>query len=490
MTDEVVVGIDLGTTSCKASAFSLDGTLLGHGSASCAVNRPFPGWVEQDPLQYWESAVSAVRQALVDIDPTSVLALACCGHTPSLVLVNRAGFPTRPAIIWQDSRAAREAEWLNGEIADAQWRDWLGMDLPRNASYPPARLLWLRAHEPEVLASSYQALQPKDYLNYRLTGKMASDYWSSKGLIHLATGQPVVAYREALRLNPDLAPLCFHPHQLLGALTPEAAQQLGLPSGVPVAVGWSDAMCGMLGTGALAESGLAFDISGTSEIVGLTARQEPLKHEGVLVAPILDTDLRVIYGPTQTSGGAVAWFRENFGYQHIDERDLDVVAAAQSEGLLFLPYLEGERAPIWQPSARGVFFGISLAHTRAHFLRAVLEGVAFSIRHVLEMAELATGSAPVTVHLAGGGTTSTLWKQIRADVLGKPIQATTVRDAGTLGAAMLAAMATQAFGDIATASSAMVRVCPAIEPDSALRGGYDQLYRTYRQLYRAVSDLY
>jgi xylulokinase len=491
MTQPVVIGVDLGTTGCKADAYSLSGEILGHGATSCTVNRPLPNWVEQDCAQYWESAVGAIRQALASIEPSTVIGLACCGHTPSLVLLDGEGRPVRPAIIWQDSRASAEASSLEREIGSGQWKEWLGLDLPRNASYPPARLRWLRTHEPAALLKTRHLLQPKDYLNYLLTGKMASDYWGSKGLVHLTTGQPIEAYRKVLEIDPALAPACRHPHHLLGSLSSESARALGLAEGVPVAIGWTDALCGMLGTGALAESGSAFDIAGTSEIVGLTSANEPLNHDGVLVAPILDTELRVVYGPTQSSGGAVDWFVSTFLPKHGREPlAVDELPSPASAELLFLPYLEGERAPIWDPKARGVFFGVSVQHTKSDFLRAVLEGVAFSIRHVLETAEQATGLAASTLHLSGGGATSAVWNRIKADVLGRTVQPTFVRDAGTLGAAMLAALAVQAFSDLKAATAAMVRQRPPVLPNSEMSIRYDHLYRTYRELYRRVRDLY
>jgi xylulokinase len=492
MTQPVVIGVDLGTTSCKAGAFSLSGELLGHGVSSCTVNRPLPNWVEQDCPQFWDSAVGAIRQALASIEPSAVIGLACCGHTPSLVLLDGDGRPVRPAIIWQDSRASSEASSLEQEIGPEQWKDWLGLDLPRNASYPPARLRWLRTHEPAALLKTRQLVQPKDYVNYLLTSQLASDYWGSKGLVHLSTGEPIEAYRSVLGIDPALAPPCRHPHQLLGPLSSESASALGLPKGVPVATGWTDALCGMLGTGALAQSGSAFDIAGTSEIVGLTSETEPVNHSGVLVAPILDTGLRVVYGPTQTSGGAVDWFVSTF---YSKQGAGDVVAvdgfpARTPSDLLFLPYLEGERSPIWDPKARGLFFGVSLEHTKADFFRAVLEGVAFSIRHVLETAEQATGLTADTLHLSGGGASSPVWNRIKSEVLGRRVQPTFVRDAGTLGAAMLAALAVHAFSDLKEASEAMVRQRPPVLPNKERSSRYDQLYRTYRELYRRVRDLY
>jgi xylulokinase len=492
MTEPAVIGVDLGTTGCKAGVFGLSGDLLGHGFSPCEVKRPLANWAEQDCSELWNSAVAAIRRALVGIDPSAVIGLACCGHTPSLVLLDGKGHPVRPAIIWQDSRAAAEASALENEIGPTQWKEWLGLDLPRNASYPPARLRWLRTHEPEILLKTRHLLQPKDYLNYRLTGKLASDYWGSKGLVHLSTGKPILAYRELLDIDPALAPACQHPHHLLGTIASESAKILGLPAGLPVATGWTDALCGMLGTGALAQSGSAFDIAGTSEIVGLTSATEPLNHQGVLVAPILDTDLRVVYGPTQTSGGAVDWFVSTFLPEQTagESRAIDDLIGPTSGGLLFLPYLEGERAPIWDPKARGVFFGVSLEHTRAHFLRAVLEGVAMSIRHVLETAEQATGIRASTLHLSGGGATSAAWNRIKSDILGRQVQPTLVRDAGTLGAAMLAALAVCAFSNLREASAAMVRLGPAVMPNEETYAQSHQLYRTYRELYQRVRDLY
>lgn len=481
-----VVGIDLGTSGCKAGAFTLDGEQVGRGSAPCTVRRPRPGWVEQDPEEYWTSAVTAIRQAVRGVDPASVIALAVCGHTPSLVLVDDAGTPVRPAIVWQDSRAAAEAAALDAEVPAVEWREWLGMDLPRNASYPPARLRWLQRHEPAVLRRIRCALQPKDYLNFRLTGVMGSDYWSSKGLVHLQTGEPVTALADLVGLDHTLAPPCSYPHHLLGSLSPTPAGQIGLPAGIGVATGWSDAMAGMLGSGALAGSGLAFDIAGTSEIVGLTTHREPGRTDGVLVAPVLDTDLHIVYGPTQSSGGAVQWCLDTL-YPDTPEADVDVLAAPDAEDLIFLPYLEGERAPIWDARARGVFFRISSTHTRAHFLRAVLEGVAFSVRHVLETAQQGTGIDVAEVRVCGGGQ-SHRRNALKAAVTGKPIRPALVSEGGTLGAAMLAALAAGRFAGIGEAGGAMVRLAPPIEPET--RGKYDTRYREYLALYRAVRDLY
>ncbi len=491
MTGESVIGVDLGTTGCKAGLFSLSGELLGYGASPCAVKRGAANLVEQDCSEYWESAVESIRQALSKVDPAEIIGIGCCGHTPSLVFLDEAGESVRPAITWQDNRAASEAAALDREFTPQQWKDLLGLDLPRNGSYPPARLRWLRSNEPETLSRTRQLLQPKDYLNYRLTGQLASDYWGSKGLVHLRTGAPVKAYREMFDIDPSLAPRCKHPHEFLGTLTSKSASALGLTEEVLVATGWTDAMCGMLGTGALANSSSAFDIAGTSEIVGLTSLQEPENHPGVLVAPVLDTNLRVIYGPTQSSGGALDWFISGFLSKQsaFDIQSIDDLIGPDSDGLVFLPYLEGERAPIWDPNARGVFYGISLKHTPGHFLRAVLEGVAFSIRHVLETAESASGVSTKDLYISGGGATSSQWNQIKADVLGKRVKPTLVRDAGTLGAAILAALAAGVFPDLKSAVEGMVRERPTVTPNEESHTRYDQLYQTYRELYKRLRGL-
>jgi xylulokinase len=391
---------------------------------------------------------------------------------------------------WQDTRAVGEAAELEREVGEDLWRTWLGMELPRNPSYPPARLHWLQRHEPEALRSTRWLLQPKDFVNLRLTGVAGSDYWSSKGLVHLETGEPIEAYRRLLGVDPALAPPCHHPHRCLGPLAEPAAGELGVPAGIPVATGWSDAMAGMLGTGALTQDGLAFDIAGTSEIVGLTAAHAPADADGALIAPVLDSERRVIYGPTQSGGAALEWFLRGFypAAERVDLAAIDSLLPSSSEGLLFLPYLEGERAPLWDPAARGVFFRIAASHTRAHFLRAVLEGVAFSVRHVLEVAETAARAPATEVRVSGGGAQSAGWNAIKAAALNRPVRPTLVRDAGTLGAAILAALVASTFRDAREASAAMVRLGPAIAPDDA--GRYETLYREYRDLYRALRPLF
>jgi xylulokinase len=251
-----------------------------------------------------------------------------------------------------------------------------------------------------------------------------------------------------------------------------------------VAIGWSDAMAGMLGTGALADAGLAFDIAGTSEIVGLTAKGEPPYSDGLLIAPVLDTDLHIIYGPTQTSGGALQWFVDAFCSE--EERNslpaLLLEADRATEDMIFLPYLEGERAPIWNPHVRGAFHRISSTHTKGHFLRAVLEGVAFSIRHVLDIAQKAIGASSSGLLLSMGGAALPAWNQIKADVLGIQVQPTAVPDAGTLGAAMLAALAAQEFEDIRSVSRAMVRLADPVDPRPDAHCHYDELYRDYLRM--------
>jgi xylulokinase len=488
MREPAVIGIDLGTSACKAAVYDLHGRLLGEGSAPCRVECLRPGWVEQNPEEYWRSAVEAVRQAIAALDRQRVVALACCGHTPSLVLLDRRGRPVRPAIIWQDTRAQDEATAL-AEIGPEQWRQWLGMELPANASFPPARLRWLARHEPETLANTALVLQPKDYLNYRLTGIAAGDYWSSKGLAHLTTGEPVAAYAELVGLDPRAIPPCNFPHRRLGTLLPAAAAELGLPAGITVAVGWSDAMGGMLGSGALARAGLAFDLAGTSEIVGMTAEREPEETGGLLLAPVLDTPRRIVYGPTQTSGGALHWFIDRFYGGEAPERWEEVLPASAA-GLVFLPYLQGERAPLWDEQARGVFFRIDLAHTREHFLRAVLEGVACSVRHVLSTAEEAIGSTAGEVRLAGGGGRLAVWNRIKASVLGTVVRPVEAGEAGTLGAAMLAALAAGEFGRVDEASAAMVRLGEPVLPGAERAAEYERLYREYRELYLRLTELF
>jgi xylulokinase len=482
-----LLGVDVGTTSVKASLYSPTGDLLAEASEPAQVERPREGWLEQDPEEIWR-AVRAAVGALPPPAKQDVASIGVCGHSPALILLDGAGRPVRPAILWQDRRAAAESAELAARLGDRAV-EVLGGPLPVTPSYPHPRLLWLRRNEPDVLDQALHALDTKDYVNYRLTGAVASDPWSAKGLTNMALGRPIEAWRELLGVDPAIGPPTRPASSPCGPLSAEAAAALGLPAGTTVAIGWTDGACSMLGTGCFAAPGVAYLVAGTSEVIGTTV-PDPPSDPRIQSAPGPDPRWTLLMGPTQASGASATWLG---GILNATPQELLILAEQSppgADGLLFLPYLEGERAPIWNPNARGVLFGLASRHGRADLARAVLEGVAHSARHVLETIEAVTDRRFGELRICGGGSRSPLWNQIKADLLGRTVRATAAAETTSLGAAMLGAVAAGLFPSLDEAASALVRLGDAYEPRADLRALYDDAHRRYVALYPRVRDLF
>ncbi len=491
------VGLDVGTTSTKGAVVDAAGHILAVTSVPYPVSRPRPGWAEQDPHDYVDASVRVIRELLAapGVDASSVAALCGSGQAPTHLLLDTRGEPVRPAILWQDTRASAEADALAREVPADAMASIIGMNWPVDASNPLARGRWLATHEPEVLARAAHLLIPKDYVHYALTGVMRTDAWSAKGLVHQATRQ-IVEGIEALGCLPArIIPPAGSPRDVVGHVTAEASRRTGLPRGIPVACGWTDGMVAMLGSGSLGHAGLAGDVSGTSEVTGVTVAGEPAVVGRLMAARVVDTDHWILYGPTQASGASLGWVMRTVmlpGDPVTPEaRQSAALALAArvapgADGLVFLPYLEGERAPIWNPRARGAFAGLSTATEPGHLVRAVLEGVACSVRHILGLAETNGGTPIREVRVAGGGARVALWNQIKADVTGYVFRPCETSENGVLGSAILAATGAGHFSDVASASDAMVRLGDPVLPDSAHRETYDDLFRRYVAMYPAI----
>jgi len=482
------VAIDLGTTFCKAAAFDAQGRRRGLGRAPCAVSRPQLGWVEQEPDEWWRAATAALQGLwATGVDPEAVAAVGLSGHF-STAFVDAGGRSVRPAITWLDGRAVAEAEWLETEVGPDRLRRALGIDLPISAAMPHARLLWLARHEPRSfgrLAATYQA---KDYLVERLTGERATDRHSELGLLNIATGKADAEYLALLGLRPEQVPPPSDPFAVVGAVTSPAARATGLRPGTKVVCGWIDAYCAMLGTG-LGEGGTAFDIAGTSEVVGTQGCPQPGGDaRGQLIIP-LTADRTVIYALMSCGADSLAWVRDLVGRPAYATALREAAAVPSgADGVLFLPYLEGERSPVWDAGARGCFVGLHRSHGRGHAVRAVLEGVAHAIRQNLAGGQ-AAGAFPLEgVRLSGGGAQARLWCRIKADVLGLPVTTTAESETGALGAAMLAAIGAGAHADFPAAVRAMVRTRDSYRPDPAAHEAHSLAHERYLRLYAATRE--
>ena len=480
----MLLGLDLGTGSVKALLLSGGGDVLGEGSAAYPVRSPRPGWAESDPEGWWEACAAAAVRSAVGDRAASVRTLGFSGQMHGVVLSDDAGVPIRPAVLWADTRSA-------GQL-DAYRK--LPEELYRLLANPPAAgmagpsLLWLRDNEPEGYRAATWALQPKDWLRLRLTGEAAAEPSDASAtlLYDLETdewSEPVV---EALGLRPDLLAPLVPSGARAGRLLADAAERFGLPAGLPVAAGAGDAAAAALGTGLLEPGRAQLTVGTGGQILAPRVRFDP--------DPYLRTHLyRAAHeGPSgrlyamaaiQNAGLALEWVLKTLGASWQDAYREAFPVEPGAGGVLFLPYLSGERTPHLDPGARGAWTGLGLDHGRAHLLRAAFEGVAFALREGVEALESA-GVGISELRLAGGGAMEEPWRRLLADVLGRELSVlpdAVAARASARGAAFLAGVAA---GDYETAADTLAfapEPVGTVPPANA--GAYEDAYARYKELY-------
>jgi xylulokinase len=477
----VLVGLDLGTSSVKALCMGEDGSILGEGSSSYPVRSPRAGWAESSPEEWWDAAVEATKTA-VGPHGARVAALGLSGQMHGVVLADERGRPSRPAVLWADARSAGQLE---------AYRE-LDEDARRRLANPPAvgmagpSLLWLRDHEPEACASARWALQPKDWLRLRLTGEVAAEPSDASATLLYDLRSDGWAYRvvEALGLRGDLLPPLIASADVAGTLTRDAAGRLGLRAGLPVAAGAADTAAAMLGGGLLRPGSVQLTVGTGGQIVAPKSSPEPDPRERTHLYRAAAPDLWYSMAAIQNAGLALEWVRKVLGasWEEVYEEAFEVPPGAG--GVVFLPYLSGERTPRFDPGARGAWAGLGLDHGRGHLLRAALEGVAFALREGLEALENAGTQVP-ELRLAGGGTGSEPWRRLLADVLGRPLRPlpdAVARVASARGAALLAGVASGIY----RAAEDTLALAPS--PEGVIRPGdasaaYEPAYARYLALY-------
>lgn len=455
----VVLGIDLGTTEAKAALVGLDGRLIGLGRASYALDAGAGGRAEQDPRDWWRGVAEAVRRIEGIGDPAlDVIAMCGVGQGPTLAAVDAAGEPIRPAITWQDRRPGGSGFGLL------------------------SRLAWLAREEPRSVADATWLLSAWDALGLWLSGEAATSLQGHEAA--LAPGDLRDAAIPGAKV-PRNVPFGSR----LGHLRPGAAEALGLRVGIPIVAGVNDGTASMLGAGLL-EPGDAVDTGGASGGIGIYV-DRLLELPGVFCAPAPIPGRWVAGGAMAAHGASLDWLRSSVLDDRWTTDELFADAAGTppgADGLIFLPYLAGERAPIFDEAARGAFVGLALGHGRGHLVRAVLEGAAFSLRHVAEPITSASGSIR-ELRLAGRPTNGDVWARIKADVLGVRVAIPAIGETAVLGAAILAATGVGAVDDLATAVRSMTSVARRVEPDPATREAYDRGFALYRALYPALASV-
>lgn len=492
------MGIDVGTTGTRAVAIRPDGRVISAATADHEPMRmPRPGWAEQDPEDWWRAALAAVRSVLQHPEVREIAAIGLSGQMHGVALLDRSTAVLRPALLWCDQRSQAQCDWITSKLG-AQRLVKLASN-PALTGFSAPKLLWVREHEPALYERAAHFLLPKDYLRFRLTGEFATDASDASGTLlfdvaHRRWSKELV---KELDVDASILPPVFESPEVTGKITNEAALLSGLRAGTPVVAGAGDQAASAVGNG-IVSPGLVSVTLGSSGVVF-----------GTTVTPKLDPGGRLhtfchavpgkwhVMGVTQGAGLSLRWFREQFGAQEswfareigADPYELILQEAANapagSDGLLFLPYLMGERTPHLDPEARGAWFGLTAAHRRGHLVRAILEGVAFSLRDSLEIfKEL---SIPVDqIRASGGGSRNALWRRIQAEIYGKELVTLRESEGSALGAALLAGVGAGVYPSVEEAAKQAVHIQERVAPSEAGESVYEKIYPIYRRLYPAT----
>jgi xylulokinase len=482
----LLLGLDVGTGGARAVAVEESGNVVAEASSEYPLMSPRPGWTEQDPQDWWEGAREALGKVAAEVED-EVVGLGLTGQMHGSVFLDASAQVIRPALLWNDQRTEEQCRKITQAVGRERLLGLAGN--PALTGFQAPKILWLKDEEPENYSRVARVLLPKDYIRLRLTGEYATDASDAAGTLLLDVRERdwSAEILDALEIPLKWMPTVYEGPESTGGLRKEVAEELGLPAGIPVAAGGGDNAAAAVGVGVV-EGGLLSSSVGTSGVLfaasgGFTPDPSGRIHAFCHAVP----EAYHLMGVTLSAGGSLRWWRDAMGaeYDELVERAEGVRPGA--EGLLFLPYLSGERTPHLDPQARGAFVGLTTRHGIPHMTRAVMEGVVFSLRDSLEiMREL---EVPLDqVRATGGGARSSLWRQLQADVYGVPIHRTTADEGPAHGAALLAGVAAGVYRDVDEACSTVRLRQEVTEPDPERERIYEEHYEVYRALYPATES--
>ncbi|TMD53272.1 MAG: xylulokinase [Chloroflexi bacterium] len=481
----VLVGLDVGTTGVRVLAVNREGAIVASAGRRYALTMPRPGWTEQEPDDWWNAARDALSEVAGAVEGR-VDGIGLTGQMHGAVFLDGGGKSIRPAILWNDQRTEAQCREITAKVGANRLLEVCGN--PALTGFQAPKLLWLREEEPDAYRRVARVLLPKDYIRYRLTGELATDPSDASGtlLLDLRSRAWSQELLDRLEVPREWLPAVVESSGQTGQVGRSLAEELGLGPHVPVAAGAGDNAAAAIGVGVVAP-GVGVSSIGTSGVV--FAPSDAFTPDGAGRVHAFCHAVPGGYhlmGVTLAAGAALEWWRGLFNPPSTPEQlaELAATAAPGSGGLLFLPYLYGERSPLLDPRARGAFVGLTASHGAAELTRAVMEGVVFSLRESLEIiAELAPVEA---IRATGGGARSRLWAQLQADVYNRPVALMGVEEGAAYGAALLAGVAAAIYPDLEAASQ-LTRVRETIEPDRSTRSVYDELFGTYLTLYPGLS---
>jgi xylulokinase len=484
------LGLDIGTGGTRAVLVNPQGKLVASASAEHPPFRsPQPGWAEQDPEDWWRAAQLAIKEVAA-VSGARIDAVGLTGQMHGAVMLDAAGTVLRPSLIWCDQRTDAECAWLHKTIG----RERL-IELTANPALPNftlTKLLWVRAHEPEIFARIAHVLCPKDYVRYRLTGTYAMDVQEASGtlLLDVAHRRWSTEVARAAGIPEAWLPQLFESPEVCAKISPEAAAATGLAAGTPVVAGAGDQGAGAVGMGILEPGSVSATIGTSGVVFAATAAptRDPLGRLHTFCHAV--PGRWHVMGVTQAAGLSLRWLRDTIApgvaYDTLTAEAAKVPAG--SEGLLWTPYLLGERTPHLDSQARAAFVGLTAGHTRGHLVRAVLEGVAYSLKDTFTLfAEL--GIPVKGARLGGGGARGPLWREIQANIYGTTCDVLVAEEGAAFGAALLAGVGAGSWPNLETACAAAIEVALQIDPDPAAVRRYAEGYRVYRKIYPALKGL-
>ncbi len=497
----IAIGMDIGTSGTKAIAVGADGVVLASAVVEYPLITPRPGWAEQDPADWKRAALESLRTLAGKLGSRcrEVSSLGLTGQMHGSVFLDTKGQVLRNAILWCDQRTAKQCDDITAKVGA---ETLIGMVCnPALTGFTAPKILWLREHEPHFYEKTATVLLPKDYIRFVLTGEYATDVADASGTLLFDVKQRQWHKELMAILGIDAAwmPRAYEGPDVTGRLLPEIAEQVGLPSGIPVIAGGGDQAAGGVGCG-IVKPGVISSTVGTSGVVFAFSEKVTLDPQGRVHTFCHSVPEKWhVMGVMLSAGGSLRWFRDALCQNEkavAAETGHDpyeyITSAAErippgSEGLVFLPYLTGERTPHKDPYARGAFVGLSLRHTRAHMARAVLEGVAYGMRDSLEI--IREMGVPIEqVRASGGGARSALWRQIQTDVNRTPLVTTNVDEGPAYGAALLAMVGAGVYASVEEACDATIRVVDECQPNPHNADVYDRWFVEYQRAYRALAD--
>ena len=496
---QFLLGIDIGTSACKIAIFNLKGEVIASKSEEYGLYYPGPGYVEQNPQEWWEAVCKAIRSTLQEagIRGDEIAGIGVDGQSWSAIAIDKQGKVLCNNPIWMDTRADAICQRLNEKIGSDKIFHLAGNSL--QASYVTGKILWYQENLPEVYERIDKILQSNSFIVYRLTGELSQDKSQGYGFhcFDMRTGTWDLDMCEELGIPTRFLPKIYDCHQIVGYVTADAASLTGLAPGIPVVAGGLDAACGTLGAGVI-------NASETQEQGGQAGGMSICIDE-YCADPKLILSFHVVpnswllQGGTTGGGGVMRWFEREFAEYEREEakkcgkssfdllNELAQEVHPGSDGVIFLPYMAGERSPIWDVHAKGVYYGLDYGKTKGHFVRSAMEGVAYSLRHNLELAK-SVGAKVDEMRAMGGAANSLLWTQIKSDVTGIPIAVPASDTATTLGAAILAGVGVGLYKNFEEAVSMTVQVRRYHTPNMENHKVYEQNYQIYLELYNNLKN--